>query len=127
MNTALAYNAYQQNNMQIESPAKLIEMLYEGILRFNTQAKRALEQDNFEKKVYWINRSNAILVELINSIDFNQPGTTAHYLNGLYGHQMQLLNEANIHNDARKIDTVNKVILGLLDAWRESTQPTLAD
>jgi len=32
-----AHNIYAQNNIGIESPAKLIEMLYEGVLRFNAQ------------------------------------------------------------------------------------------
>ncbi len=44
MNTNVAYNAYTQNNVSIESPYKLVTMMYEGILRFNTQAKRAIEQ-----------------------------------------------------------------------------------
>ncbi len=34
MQNNLAYNAYSQNQAGIESPQKLIEMLYEGILRF---------------------------------------------------------------------------------------------
>ena len=36
-----AHDIYAQNNMGIESPAKLIEMLYEGVLRFNAQAKKS--------------------------------------------------------------------------------------
>ena len=35
-----AHNIYAQNNVGIESPEKLIEMLYEGVLRFNAQAKK---------------------------------------------------------------------------------------
>ena len=43
----------------------------------------------------------------------------AQYLAGLYGHQLQLLLEANIHNDSTKLDEVNQVMKGLLEAWRE--------
>ena len=57
-----AYSTYAQNNVGIESPQKLIEMLYEGVLRFNTQAKRAIRDNDIEKRTYWINRSNAILL-----------------------------------------------------------------
>lgn len=35
-----AYNIYSQNNVGIESPEKLVEMMYEGVLRFNAQAKK---------------------------------------------------------------------------------------
>ncbi|MGL2902580.1 flagellar export chaperone FliS [Helicobacter pylori] len=38
MQYANAYQAYQHNRVSVESPAKLIEMLYEGILRFSSQA-----------------------------------------------------------------------------------------
>ncbi|MEA1981916.1 MAG: flagellar export chaperone FliS, partial [Campylobacterota bacterium] len=52
-----AHNIYAQNNVGIESPEKLIEMLYEGVLRFNAQAKKAIKDKNIEKKFYWTNRS----------------------------------------------------------------------
>jgi len=42
----LAYNEYTQNNISIESKERLIEMLYEGILRFNYQAKKAIMKKN---------------------------------------------------------------------------------
>ena len=40
-----AYNLYQQNSVSVELPVKLIEMLYEGILRFWAQAKRHMEAE----------------------------------------------------------------------------------
>ena len=115
-----AYNAYAQNNVNIESPQKLIEMLYEGVLRFNTQAKRAINDNDIEKRTYWINRSNAVFIELINSLDFKQ-GNIAVYLNGLYSYQLRLLIKANTENNASYLDEVNLVMRGLLEAWREST------
>ena len=114
-----AYNVYTQNNVGIESPQKFIEMLYEGVLRFNTQAKRAINDNDIEKRTYWINRSNAVFIELINSLDFNQ-GNIAAYLNGLYGYQLRLLIKANIENNASYLDEVNMVMRGLLEVWRES-------
>ena len=118
MRTNLAYSEYTQNNISIESKEKLIEMLYEGILRFNYQAKKAIKEKDFEKKSYWINRSVDIFIELINSLNFNG-GDVAHYLNGLYSYQIQLLTSANVKNSLEDLDTVNKVVKGLLEAWRE--------
>ncbi|MDD5716283.1 MAG: flagellar export chaperone FliS [Sulfuricurvum sp.] len=120
MYTNLAYNTYTQNNIGVESPAKLIQMMYEGILRFNMQAKRSIKEGDIERRTYWINRSNAVISELINILDYDQ-GDIAHYLSGLYTYQLRLLLEANIHNDITKIDEVNQVIKGLLDAWKESS------
>lgn len=115
-----AYSAYTQNNVSIESPQKLIEMLYEGVLRFNTQAKRAINDNDIERRTYWINRSNAVFTELINSLDYNE-GRVAAYLGGLYNYQLHLLIKANIENDATYLDQINQVMRGLLEAWRETT------
>lgn len=120
MYTNTAYNIYNQNNVEIESPEKLIEMLYEGVLRFNAQAKKAIKDKNLEKKVYWINRSSAVIVELISTLDKNQ-GDVALYLDGLYNYQIGLLLKASVEDDIAKIDEVNSVFKGLLEAWREIT------
>lgn len=48
MKSNLAYAAYSRNNVSIESPEKLIEMLYEGILRFAAQARKAIENGDIE-------------------------------------------------------------------------------
>jgi flagellar protein FliS len=116
----LAYNTYAQNNIGIESPEKLIEMLYEGILRFNMQAIRSIKNEDIEKRTYWVNRSIAIFVELIQTLDFSK-GDVAHYLNGLYNYQIKLLMEANMDSKIENLEEINGVVKGLLEAWRETT------
>ena len=126
MRANTAYAAYSQNNVSIESPEKLIEMLYEGILRFSAQAKISIESRNIEKKTYWINRATAIFAELINSLNYTD-GTVAHYLNGLYLRQIQLLAEANLQNNVAPIDEVLNVTRQLLEAWKETTKINAMD
>ena len=115
-----AHNIYAQNNVGIESPTKLIEMLYEGILRFNAQAKKAIKEGNLEKRVYWTNRSVAIITELVSILDMEQ-GQVSEYLEGLYNYQIQLLAEAGNKNSFAEIDECSNVFKTLLEAWREST------
>ncbi|MBD5165859.1 flagellar export chaperone FliS [Helicobacter sp.] len=115
----LAYSSYQQNSVAVESPAKLVEMLYEGILRFASMAKRCIDSQDIEKKIYYINRTTDIFVELLNSLDYEKGGQVAHYLTGLYTHQIKLLTQANMENNKDKIDIVIKVVKGLLEAWKE--------
>ncbi len=121
----LAYSKYTENNISIESRERLIEMLYEGILRFNFQAKKAIENKDLEKKSYWINRSVDIFIELINSLNF-EGVKLAVYLNGLYLYQIKLLSKANMKNSTEEINTVNRVVKGLLEAWREINADKLA-
>lgn len=118
-NNSLAYSTYTQNNVGVESPEKLVQMMYEGVLRFNMQAKRSINDGDIEKRTYWINRSSAIIIELLSILDYNQ-GNVTHYLAGLYQHQLLLLSEANMHNSSEKLDNVTLVVKGLLEAWRES-------
>ena len=120
MNAGMAYQTYAQNNVAVESPAKLIEMLYEGVLRFNNQAKKAIQEGDIEKRVYWTNRSIAIITELIAVLDHSQ-GDISYYLEGLYNYQIGLLTDAGAENDEAKLDECTNVFRGLLEAWRETT------
>lgn len=121
------YNAYNQNAMTVESPYKLVEMLFEGVLKFVSQAKKSMEEDDIEKQVYWINRTIDIFTELISSLDYSgEQEQLANYLNGLYTYQIKLLTEANMECDPEKLDVVLKVGRGLLEAWREETMGLLA-
>lgn len=114
-----AYALYQQNEVSVESPAKLIEMLYEGILRFSGQIKVNMENGDIEKKIYYINRVTDIFTELLNVLDYERGGEVAVYLTGLYTHQIKLLTQANVENNTDKVDIVVNVVKGLLEAWRE--------
>lgn len=122
MTQGSAYNAYTQNSINVESPIKLVEMLFEGILKFTAQAKKSMEEDDIEKQVYWINRTIDIFSELISSLDYSgEQKNLAEYLNGLYTYQIKLLTEANVECETEKLDTVMKVARGLLEAWKEET------
>ena len=121
MSPNLAYNIYTQNNVETESPEKLIAMLYEGVLRFNAQAKKSIQDKNLEKKHYWINRSIAVITELINSLDMEQEGTMSAYLKGLYDYEIGLLLKASLDSETKYIDEVNNVFKSLSLAWKETT------
>ncbi|MBT0885699.1 flagellar export chaperone FliS, partial [Campylobacter sp. 2018MI10] len=113
------YNAYSQNQVGIESPQKLIEMLYEGILRFCARVKVAIRNEDIEQRVYFVKRTTAIFIELINTLDYEKGGEVAHYLSGLYTREIQLLSLANLENNEDRINEVINVTKGLLEAWRE--------
>ncbi|PAF41967.1 flagellar export chaperone FliS [Helicobacter sp. 11S03491-1] len=125
MRSGNAYSLYQQNSVSVESPAKLIEMLYEGILRFASQARRHMEAQDIEKKIYYINRATDIFTELLNILDYEKGGEVATYLTGLYTHQIKLLTQANVENNSQKVEMVINVAKGLLEAWREIHQNEL--
>jgi len=114
-----AHDTYANNHINVESSDKLMQMLYEGILRFNTQAKRAIKGKDIERKAYWLDKSNSIFLELIHMIDYEQ-GDVAHYLHGLYFYQLEQLTLANLHSDITRLDGVNHVVKGLIEAWKDT-------
>lgn len=120
MRNNLAYSAYTQNSVSIESPTKLIEMLYEGILKFASRAKQAIIENKIENRVNFINKTIAIFIELTNSLDYSQ-GDVAHYLSGLYAREIQLLTLANLENKPEYVEEVINVTKELLEAWKEET------
>lgn len=122
MKNALAYDTYAQNNIQVESPQKLVEMMLEGVLRFNANAVRAIELNDVEKRIYWINRSCAVIAELINTLDKKSQPSLGAYLEGLYTHQVVQLALANANDDGQIVENVSVVFKGLLEAWHESAQ-----
>jgi flagellar protein FliS len=95
-------------------------MLYEGVLRFNAQAKKAVKDSDVEKRVYWLNRSVAVITELISTLDMKE-GNISEYLEGLYNYEIHLLAEAGNKNSFAEIDECSNVFKTLLEAWREST------
>lgn len=121
-NNNLAYSAYSENQVGVESPQKLIEMLYEGLLRFCARIKVHIKDGDIEKRVYYVKRATAIFIELINCLDYEKGGDVAYYLSGLYTREIQLLSLANIRDDESKVDEVINVVKGLLEAWREVHQ-----
>ncbi len=121
MTAATAYSIYSKNNIEIESPEKLVEMMYEGIIKFSSQAIKAIEADDIEGRIYAINRTIPIFLELLNTLDIENGGDVALYLRGLYSQQIKFLAEANLESSKEKLETVIKVTRGLLEAWRETT------
>jgi len=116
-----ALDSYNQMNINIDKPEKLILMLYEGALRFTNFAKKAIRENNVEDKVKYIIKVSNIFIELINSLDFEKGGDIAYYLSGLYTHQLKLLAKANLENDEKYLDDVIRVLKGLIEAWRDET------
>ncbi|WP_457561030.1 flagellar export chaperone FliS [Caminibacter sp.] len=116
-----ALDSYNQMNLSVEKPEKLILMLYEGALRFAHFAKNAIKEGDIEKKVHYIVKVSNIFIELINTLDYEKGGDIAYYLSGLYTHQLKLLALANAENKEEYLDDVIRVLKGLIEAWKDET------
>jgi flagellar protein FliS len=111
-------NAYKQQSVVTEDPNILILKLYEGLVRFLSVVKVAMENEDIQEKFNNINRCIDIFDELRASLNFDG-GDIAYYLDGLYLFQIETLFEAGVSNDIAKIDQVMKVARGLVEAWKD--------
>lgn len=112
---------YQETAVSTQNQGRLIVMLYEGAIRFLTQAIADLDQKDYEAKSHSIQKASDIIYELNTVLDLEQGGQIAQNLRMLYNFMLRQLNEANIEKDTRKIQEVIDLLKELNQSWRAIT------
>jgi len=116
----MGLDVYNQQNAVSDDPYVLILKLYEGILKYLSFVKSAMEDGDIEAKFTYINKTIAIFDELRNVLDFDG-GDVAYYLDGLYLYQIETLFSAGIDDNINAVNQVMKVAQGLIEAWKDET------
>lgn len=116
----MGIEVYNQQNAVSDDPYVLVLKLYEGVVKYLSFVKNAMEDGNIEAKFNYINKTIAIFDELRNVLDFDG-GEVAYYLDGLYLYQIETLFSAGINDNINSINQVMKVTQGLIDAWKDET------
>jgi flagellar protein FliS len=111
--------AYRQQEVLTASPGQLVVMLYDGMNRFLFQAAHAMRAGDQRKAGERLSRAEAILDELLNTLDHEQGGDIAERLQGLYVFYVRYLSEARLERDPERIDTVRVQLAELREAWAE--------
>lgn len=112
-----AFNAYKQNSVTTASPGELTLMLYNGCLKFLGKAKMAMAQHNIEEKNHNILRAQAIIAELMSTL--NMDIEISKQMLPLYEYMNRRLVEANIKNDSAIIEEVEGLVTEFRDTWKE--------
>ncbi|MBI5643162.1 MAG: flagellar export chaperone FliS [Deltaproteobacteria bacterium] len=108
---------YQNIQVMTADKVRLIIMMYDGVIRFNKCAQKAIQEKHIEARNTYINKSLAIVSELANSLNMEEGGEVARNLSRLYDFATRELTQANINNDSAALDTVNKIIFELKSGW----------
>lgn len=114
------YAAYQNNSVNTSSPGELTLMLYNGCLKFIEQGRRALEEGDIEAKNTAIQKAQAIISELMVTLDTSVP--VAENMLILYEFANNRLVEGNIQNDAKHFSEASDIITEFRDTWKEVIQ-----
>jgi flagellar protein FliS len=111
---------YQDMKVQTASPAQIMIMLYDGAIRFSLQAKKKIEEKDFEGKGVFISKTQAIIDELMNSLDFNIAPELCSNLQQLYIYINERLTHANIKMEADAMNEVIELLNTLRDGWKQA-------
>lgn len=114
------YATYQNNTVNTSTPGELTLMLYNGCLKFIEQAKRALEEGKLEAKNIAIQKAQAIISELMLTLDQSVP--VAENMLILYEFANSRLIDGNIKNDAALFDEASGIITEFRDTWKQVIQ-----
>lgn len=117
----MAYNnvakAYGNNKVLTASPAELTLMLYEGAVKFCNIAKVGFEKKDYELINLNIQKSRAIIMELLTTLDHKYP--VAEDFERMYNYIYSLLVEANVKKDEEMLDRALDEIRSMRDIWKE--------
>lgn len=119
----MANNPYEKyKNTQIETAAQedLVLMLYKGAIKFINQAKHGLEDNDYEAVNNYLNRVQAIIHELMATLDMDAGGEIAENLEALYDYMNRRLIEANVNKEAGPMDEVLDMFKELRDTWKKA-------
>ena len=116
-----AYQQYKQAQYETASPEKLLLMLYDGAIKFGEQAKRGMNEDNYELANEKLKRVQAIINELMVTLDMDQGGEIADNLYNLYEYMNRRLIQANIRKDPTIVEEVLGLIKEVKEGWEEAS------
>ena len=112
-------SAYKEQSILTATPGQLVVMLYDGCGRFLHQAAHAMRDGDVIVAGNRLSRAEAIIDELLTTLDLEQGGVIASRLQGIYVFALRHLMEARLERDAGKIDRVVELLGELRESWME--------
>lgn len=110
-------SSYQKTSIQTASKEELILMLYNGAIKYTHQAVDFLEQKNNPDASKNICRAQAIIVELLNSLNFEVGGDIAKNLEYLYSVMVDNLTVSNFEHTVEPLKLNLQILDKLKTAW----------
>lgn len=107
---------YASNSAQTASPGRLVVMLYDGFLKFASQARSAIEAGDVGAAGTRLTRAQDIVAELRVSLDMTQ-GPISENLAQLYEYVNDQLVQARLKRDVAPLDEAVTHMSSLREAW----------
>lgn len=113
------YQTYQKTQVETASQGKLIIMLFDGAIKFCRSALQGMEEKNYEQVNNCIGKTQAIISELMVSLDMKAGGEIAQNLYKLYDYMYWRLTTANVKKDLAMVREVLDMLTDFRQTWEE--------
>lgn len=100
--------------------SELISILYEHILLNANKAKFFIGQKTYDQKSNHLNKMNAIVLSLIDSLDKSKYPELSNNLESLYAYCLYLSFKATSQNKVEYIDEIIEIIKTIKEGWEEA-------
>jgi len=120
--SAAYVNQYIATQVNSATPEELLLMLYNGAIRFLTEAECAMAERRLSRQGELISKCIAIINELDATLDHEIGGQIAINLDALYMHMNRELLQANLKDDSSRLIRVKQLLIGLRDTWGQAIE-----
>jgi flagellar protein FliS len=114
-----AANAYRTTQVKSRSELELVVLLYDGLVRYLTDARNALVKRDLHAKRTAVARAMAILGHLQNTLDHQNGGEIAAQLQALYIYITGRVIDGNLRGEIDALDEALNLIAPLREAWSD--------
>lgn len=113
------YQAYHRTQVETASQGALILILFDGAIKFSKTALQGLVNRDFQICNENIIKAQAIMQELISSLDREKGGEIAQRLFLIYDYIYWRLINANIQKSPEILSEVLEKLMDLRQTWKE--------
>lgn len=114
---ARGIETYRRTEIQSRTPLELIVMLYDGLLRYMSEARDATARRDIPARRRAVSRALAIVSELQSTLDMEAGGAIAESLDALYAFVTSRLTDASFKHDPRPVDEAIGIVTKLREGW----------
>ncbi len=118
MNQQQGPNPYLRTKIMTASPEELRLMLYDGAIKFCSQAKVGIEKKDFENSYNNLMRAQKIVLELSTSLNHEVDPDLCKKMEALYTYIYRKLIDANMTRDIAAVDEAIKLLEFERETWQ---------
>lgn len=114
------FSQYVDNQVNTATPGRLIVLAYDGAIRFAKAGMEAMKAGKLYEQSTSIAKAQAIISELMCSLDEKANPQLAASLKSLYTYMFDMLTEANIHDNIAAVEEAIGLLNEMRAAWAEA-------